>query len=372
MAQPAARPGVVFVTTELGMGGAERHVELVVDALRSAGIPVEVLCVERGGPRVAGLRAAGVRVTELDAGDRWWLTAPAVVARAVRQLTRSGAAVVMTNGYSAEIVGRTAARIAGLPVVQWKHNIGHVGRFGLRDKWTERLLRPLPARVLAVSRAQVDYLTGYLDIPRDRIGCVRNVLESTGSGSTVVPVRSARADRPVVMCVAGLRVEKDHATLLRAFALVVRDHPDAVLQLVGDGPERAAVEDLIGELDLTGSVQLLGNRTDVGELLPTADVFVLSSYAVENLPFAVQEAMAAELPVVATEIGALAELVVDGVTGVLVPPHDPAALAAALGRVLADPDAARRMGQAGRDHLQREFSYDAFVTQLEQEVLRCA
>lgn len=368
-AQSVDRPSVVLLTTELGMGGAERHVELVVWGLRSAGFPVHVVCVERGGPRVAGLRAAGVPVTELGAGDRWWLSAPVIVARAVRQLRRAGAAVVMTNGYSAEVVGRSAAWLTRLPVIQWKHNIGHVGRFGLRDRWTERLLRPLPARVLAVSRTQVGYLTGYLGIPRERIGCIRNVLEPT-ERERHVP--AAPGQPPVVICVAGLRPEKDHATLLRAFAEVAVAHPGAVLRLVGDGPERAGVQDLVRELGLDGAVELLGNRTDVAELLPTADVFVLPSYAVENLPFAVLEAMAAELPVVATDIGALSELVVDGVTGLLVPPHRPAALAAALGEILADPQRARRMGRAGHEHLRREYSYDTFVAELGAEVLRCA
>jgi glycosyltransferase involved in cell wall biosynthesis len=368
MAPPDTLPRVAFLTSNLGMGGAERHVELVARALRSAGREVVVLCIEEGGPRAASLSAEGVDVTSLDAGDSWWLRAPSVIGRTVRTLRRSGAGVVMTNGYSAEIVGRIAGRIAGIPVIQWKHNIGHVGRFGLRDRWTERLMRPLRARVLAVSHAQIDYLTGFLKIPRERIGCIRNVLE---------PSFDARRDsgpghnRPVVICVAGFRAEKDHTTLLHAFRTVVDAHPTAVLRLVGDGPERPAAEALAGELGIVDSVEFLGNRSDVEHLLPGADVFVLASYAVENLPFAVLEAMTAELPVVATDVGALAELVLDGVTGLLVPPRDPAALATALGQLLDAPDRAREMGRAGGEHLREQFAYSDFVARLEEEVLRC-
>lgn len=357
---------VAFLTSNLGMGGAERHVELVVRALRSAGRGVDVVCVEEGGPRAAALAAEGVPVTDLAAGDGWWLRAPVVIARAVRQLRASGAGVVMTNGYSAEIVGRIAARLAGVPVIQWKHNIGHLGRFGLRDRWTERLLRPLRARVLAVSHAQVDYLTGFLKIPRSRIGCVRNVLEP----SFAVPSGGSRTGVPVVICVAGFRPEKDHATLLHAFRAVV-DTRRAVLRLVGDGPERPAAEALARSLGLSDSVEFLGNRSDVESLLADADVFVLASYAVENLPFAVLEAMAAGLPVVATDVGALAELVVDGVTGALVPPRSATALGAALTDLLADPSRAAALGLAGRARLQAEFSFDEFVARVEEEVLRC-
>lgn len=368
MAGADGRTRVAFLTSTLGMGGAERHVELVARALRSAGHGIDVVCVEEAGRRAATLVAEGVPVVDLAAGDGWWLRAPSVVRRTVRQLRASRAGVVMTNGYSAEIVGRLAARIVGVPVIQWKHNIGHVGRFGLRDRWTERLLRPLSARVLAVSHAQVGYLTGFLRIPRERIGCIRNVLEPT---FTVRAGAGPESGRPIVMCVAGFRTEKDHPTLLRAFREVVDVHPGAVLRLVGDGPGRPAAEALARELGIARSVEFLGARSDVAQLLPDADVFVLASYAVENLPFAVLEAMAARLPVVATDVGALSELVSDGVTGALVPPRDHPTLARALVRLVADPERARAMGRAGADRLRTEFSYDHFVAQLEEEVAGC-
>jgi glycosyltransferase involved in cell wall biosynthesis len=292
-----------------------------------------------------------------------------VVRRTIRFLRSSQTDVVMTNGYSAEIVGRIAARWVGIPVIQWKHNIGHVGRFGMRDRWTEWLLRPLRSRVLAVSHRQVSYLTEYVRIPEERLGCIRNVLEPSflagGRSDTVM-------GEPVVICVAGFRVEKDHLTLLRAFHAVLRSHPDAVLRLVGDGPERPKAQALARELGIEPAVEFLGNRSDVEMLLPRASVFVLASFAVENLPFAVLEAMAAELPVVATDVGALSELVVDGQTGYLVPPRNAEALAAALGRLLASPAQARDMGRAGAEHLLHEFAYDGFLARLEEEVLRCA
>ena len=186
----------------------------------------------------------------------------------------------------------------------------------------------------------------------------------------MVPAAGERAGAPVVICVAGFREEKDHATLLRAFRTVVDARP-AVLRLVGDGPERAAAEALTRELGLEDSVEFLGDRSDVERLLADADVFVLASYAVENLPFAVLEAMAAGLPVVATDVGALAELVRDGVTGALVPARDPEALAGAVTGLLADSDRARALGLAGRAHLQAEFGYDDFVARIEEEVSRC-
>ena len=135
--------------------------------------------------------------------------------------------------------------------------------------------------------------------------------------------------------------------LIEAFAKAVERLPDARLVLLGDGPELPAVRDLIAERGLSERVELPGPQDDVWPWLAKAHVFALASHY-EPLGIAVLEAMAAGLPVVATGVDGIGELVEPGVTGRLVEPGDPAALAAALADVLGNPDAARRMGQAGR------------------------
>jgi glycosyltransferase involved in cell wall biosynthesis len=128
---------------------------------------------------------------------------------------------------------------------------------------------------------------------------------------------------------------------------------------VGEGPDRNAIEAEIRRLELQGRVRLAGERSDVPELLAESDVFVLSSRS-EGLPVSVLEAMAAELPVVATDVGGLAELVVDGETGILVPPGDEAALTEALGRVVEDRELRRRLGAAGRARAESSFDLSEF------------
>ena len=154
------------------------------------------------------------------------------------------------------------------------------------------------------------------------------------------------------MAVGRLAEPKDALTLVRALA-AVPGRPFTAL-LVGDGPDRPSVEAEVRRLGLQDAVALAGTRDDVPELLARADVFALSSRS-EGAPLSILEAMAAGLPVVSSRVGGVPELVVDGETGLLVPPGDPAAMAVALGRLVADAGLRYRLGAAGRERAQRCF-----------------
>jgi glycosyltransferase involved in cell wall biosynthesis len=164
------------------------------------------------------------------------------------------------------------------------------------------------------------------------------------------------SERPIVLTLARLDRQKGLYYLLEAAALV----PEAVFVLAGEGPEWPALEAQARALGLTKRVILLGYRDDVSDLLASCDVFVLPSLF-EGLPLSVLEAMAAGKPVVATAIGGTDEAVVDGVTGLLVPPADPAALAKGIRMVLSDPVLSARLGAAGRARAHEQFSAEAMV-----------
>lgn len=164
------------------------------------------------------------------------------------------------------------------------------------------------------------------------------------------------APRPMILTVARLDRQKGLGYLVEAAALV----PDALFVVAGDGRERGALEAQTRTLGLEDRLRLLGHRDDVADLLAACDLFVLPSLF-EGLPISVLEAMAAGKPVVATRIGGTTEAVEDGVTGLLVPPRDPGALAGAIRTVLADSSLAKRLGEAGRARVKREFSAEAMV-----------
>jgi glycosyltransferase involved in cell wall biosynthesis len=168
-------------------------------------------------------------------------------------------------------------------------------------------------------------------------------------------------ERPIVLTLARLDKQKGHCYLLEAAARV----PEAMFVLAGDGPERPALEAQARALGLSNRVIFLGYRDDVCDLLASCDVFVLPSLF-EGLPLSVLEAMAAGKPVVATAIGGTDEAVVDGVTGLLVPPADSAALANAIRMVLSDPVLSQRLGAAGRARAHEQFSAEAMVRRISE------
>lgn len=173
-------------------------------------------------------------------------------------------------------------------------------------------------------------------------------------------------DTQVVCNVANLTRPKSHLTLIEALARLAPSAGKLQCWLVGsfehEPPMVEAVRAAIAKGGLSETVKLLGRRRDVPDLLHAADIFVLSSRQ-EGFPITILEAMAAGKPIVATDVGGCAEAVVDGETGLIVPPEDPAALAEAIASLLGDPERARAMGAAGRERVQREFTIDRMVEQ---------
>ena len=163
---------------------------------------------------------------------------------------------------------------------------------------------------------------------------------------------------------ARLSPEKDVANLIRAAAIVRRSDPDLRIEVAGDGQCLPELRRLVAELGLEGQVLLLGEVGDVAGLLARGRLFVLPSRS-EGISLTLLEAMARGLPVVATRVGGTPEVVVDGETGLLVPPGDPAALADAILRLQRDPEAGRRMGEAGRPRVERIFDVRRMVAEYE-------
>jgi colanic acid/amylovoran biosynthesis glycosyltransferase len=173
------------------------------------------------------------------------------------------------------------------------------------------------------------------------------------------------APKPIILCVGRFVPAKDHETLIRAFRLVSADHPDAQLWLVGDGPLKPGIGALIKQILPPGRVRFLTGRTDLRPLLRQSAFLALSSRQ-EAFPNVILEAMAMGLPVVATRVGGLPELVISGETGWLVPSGNAPALAAAMSQLLASPETSRGFGLAARERAARNFSLAAMVRRHEE------
>ena len=367
---------VLFVVPDLRVGGAERHVVTLAPAMDPARFAVSVVCIGDEGELFAGLVAGGVRATAL--GQRF---APLrALLGLIRLMLRERPDVVVTRGYNAEALGRIAAALTRVPrTVVWVHNCGDVEPRGRARELVDRLLDPVTDSYYAVAHGQRPYMTGELGYPDAKISVIHNGVEldrhpvrPTVRDAAVRAEFGIPDDAPVVGVVAVLRPEKDHAMLLRAMRAVLDEVPGARLLVIGDGAERARLGALAAELGIVEAVVFAGSRPDVPRLLGAVDVLALGSYTVECFPMAVLEAMASGLPVVATAVGGLPELVDDGVTGRVVPKQDPAAMAAALVELLRDPARADAMGRAGRRRVESEFTLAKSVRTAEDAVLRTA
>lgn len=223
----------------------------------------------------------------------------------------------------------------------------------------ERFLWRLAHAHVCNTRPLCDTLIQTIGVPASRVTYIPNGVDTQFFCPAPVPARS-----PEIVCVGRMVGDKDHATLLEAFARVLLVEPQARLHLVGDGPLADAVRDRADRPDCCGRVLLHPGSTDLRPLLHQARVFALASVS-EGLPNVLLEAMSCALPVVATRVGGIPDLVSHEQCGLLVPSRDPAALAAALIRLLGDPGACAGMGAAGRAHVLRHHRYETMVTRHE-------
>jgi glycosyltransferase involved in cell wall biosynthesis len=179
-------------------------------------------------------------------------------------------------------------------------------------------------------------------------------------------------DRPSIGILGTLRNWKGHTYLFEAFASLRSRHPQWQLVVIGDGPQRHNLERLATELGLGDRLLMPGNRDDVPDWLRALDIMTLPSYGDEGVPQSVMQGMACGLPVVSTPVGAIAEAVDDGETGVLVPPRDAPALAAALERLMDDASLRARFGARGVEKARARFGVDLMVDRMEEIFMRHA
>lgn len=198
---------------------------------------------------------------------------------------------------------------------------------------------------------------------------VPNAIDVAQIAMTAEISRKMRCDvRPVIAMISRLDSIKDHATLLEAFAKIHRELRDAELWIIGDGPLRADLEERTRSLGIELSVRFLGNKSNVASLLGQIDVFAFSTTCDEGFGIVLIEAMAAGVPIVASDVAACREVLAGGEAGMLVRPADPAAMAAALGRVLASRDLRDRLTRQALHRVRSEYSLESCARRWENQL----
>jgi glycosyltransferase involved in cell wall biosynthesis len=359
---------VLFCVDNLGIGGTELNAVRTAEALHPARVRLTVALLGADGELRDRYERLGIAIHRFPIGTLRGRRTLAEGRRFIGLLRSQQIDVVHCHDMYSNVFGSVAARLAG------------VGAVIVSRRWSNTL--PDPAlrtanaiayrvghRVLANGQAVATSLENDEGVSPRRIVVVPNFVEEAAfeapDEGAIAAGRAALGVLPgeiVIGIVARLARVKDHATLLRAFR-VVRERRPARLVLVGDGPERAALEALAGELGVAPAVTFAGTRPHRPNLHHLFDVSVLSSLS-EGFPNSIVEAMAAARPIVATRVGGTPDAIADGITGILVPPGEPVALAAGIAGMLDRRADAERMGLAACEAARTSYSQAAVLGRL--------
>lgn len=341
-------------------GGAERLAVQIAMGLDGERFD-RVLCASRArenAPFADELEAAGVRVMQLRRKDKYDLAAWRPLLAELRT-----ADVVHAHKFGSNVWGTVLGRIARVPVVvAHEHTWSYEGQ-PLRKLLDRELIGRFADAFVAVSRDDERKMREIERVPQRKVRFVPNGIPPVAppTGKDVRAELGLPADAPVVASVAVVRPQKALDVLLDACALLLREHPHVHVVHAGKGKEE--LHEQLQRLGLEGSVHLLGSRRDVPDVLAAADIAVSSS-DYEGSPLAVMEYMGAGLPVVATAVGGTPDIIRDGVDGFLVPRRNPEALASALGKLVADADLRRSMGESARERQRDEFDLSVTVSRV--------
>lgn len=358
-------PLVVHVVYRLGIGGLENGVVNLINHMPPERYRHAIVCATDYGDFAKRISRQGVAVyalnkqpgNDLRAQYRFW--------KLLRQLNP---AIVHTRniGTIEYVIPALLARVARR--VHGEHGRDMVDIDGSNKKYLfmRRLYAPFVNRFITMSRDLEQWLVEVVGIRQDKVAQLYNGVDLERFKSAATYSRddfSLNKDDFVIGTVGRLQGEKDQATLIRAFALLQTDTTVLVsmkLLIIGDGPERDRLEQLAVDCGIENKILFFGPRDDVASLLSLLDLFVLPSLG-EGISNTILEAMAAALPVVATNVGGNPELVDEGITGLLVAAADEKAMADAIAMYIKTPKLLSQHGAAGRKVVEEKFSIAAMV-----------
>ena len=360
-------PPIMVLADHFGYAGDVRHgvttyLLNVLPLLAAAGVQLTVCFLRSPHPAAAELQASGIRPVFFDA-HKW---DPTVALRVAALARRNRVRLLHATGVKGTLVARIAARLVGARTLVHVHDLNEPGT--VLSALGRLLARPTDAAV-CVSQAVRHLTVSRYHVRPERVLVARNgipleALRRAGAGerSRVRAELGIEPGRPVLAIIGRLHPVKGHRALLAMVPAILRRCPRALLLVIGDGPERAACEELARHLDVWKHVRFLGRRGDVPRLLSAVDLALMPSQS-EGLGLAAIEALAAARPVIAYAVGGLPEVIIDGVNGRLVPAGDCEAFANAVTETLSDPG--RRFSYArGAVSSAQRFGVDAHVRRL--------
>ena len=375
MSKPERKYRIAYIIDGLGMGGAERLMVPMLQHLNRDDFEAQVCALQSkdGNPMAAEIRALGVPVQNLNIRHlRDWNALP----RLIGYLKDTGADLVHTQLEFANILGNISAKYLRLPSVCTIHvmpalDVKAKSKLHQRAEWFA--LRRFCNHVIAVSEEARQYHIAISGAPSGQVTTIYNGIDLSGfvkldqareRAAVRSELRIPQAAN-VLTTVAVLRPQKGIQFMIRALPAVLAAHPDTYYLIVGDGSHRDALVEEVRKAGLNDRVIFAGMRRDVARLLAASDIFVLPTLT-EALPTVLAEAMAARLPIVASRVGGVPEMVTDEENGCLVEPEDLGGLASACSHLLSDAEMRTHMSTTGWKTVDQKFNIERQVDKLEE------
>jgi glycosyltransferase involved in cell wall biosynthesis len=360
-----SKVGVMHLLDTLALGGAERAaVNLVNELPRDRYRPY--LCTTRADGPLREAVASDVGFLALRRTNRFDSSA---IRRLIDYIRTQNISILHAHG-SSLFVAAVAAGFSPHPVVVWH---AHYGRVALENRraLAHRLLARKIAGVIAVNHQLAEWCKKRLAVPADKVWYIPNMVCAPATvGPDVLDLAGSRGSR--IVCVANLRAEKDHVTLVRAMQLVVRQYPGAHLFLIGAHSDPtysaseqyfAAIKNEVSKYSLVQNISFMGQRRDIPSILRACDIGVLSSKT-EGLPVSLLEYGMAGLPVVATRVGECEEVLDHGRAGVLVPAQSPVELAEGLMSLIRSQERRTELGENFLHRVKKLYSSASIMAQV--------
>lgn len=361
---------VLHLITSFDIGGTERQAIELLNRIDESRFDVRVGVLHRRGALLERLSPRFSALSEFPLTSFYNANAVRQLRRLRDQLIHDRIAILHTHDFYAGMLGVTAARLAKVKVIAAQRHLRLSER--LIHEWGTRYIQKLAHRVLVNSEAIRDHIMAADSVPESKVVVIRNGVFAEALSSRIrdeyrtllCRKLSLPLSTKLIGIVARLEPVKGHRYLIEAAAQVIKSEPHAHFVLIGDGTLREEIEQQTAQLGITHHVHLLGDRNDAAKLAAAFDVSVLASLH-EGLPNAVMEAMAVAVPVVATAVGGVKEMIKDGETGFLVPPANSELMARRILDALRQREISELIALRGRQYLLNYFSMQRMVESTE-------
>ncbi len=355
---------ILYLITDLGIGGAEQLLLLTLKNLNRQKYIPTVCCFYRG-QLADEIEDLGIKVIDLKMGNKFNILS---LLRLYPLLKKGKFDIVHTHLFHANIVGRIMARLCGVPVVisTLHYAFSYNGNLGI---FLERLTARLADRIIVVSGAAKRFCIKEIGIPQDKIRLIYNGID-VDMGKSILTDKSAIRTQLslnndfILGCVGRFNEVKGHYYLIKAAAEVIKVYGKIKVLLIGSGPLGKYLRAVADKMGISGHIIFLDNRRDIPQVLDSLDLYILPSLQ-EGLSITLLEALAMGKPVIATAVGGNPEVIVDGQSGLLIPPKDYRALAEAIISLLNNREKAKDLGLRAMERVSEKFNIKNTVRETE-------